>query len=155
MANISPKTQRCVFLACTIISVAILLAVVLIQLKENIIYFYVPREISQAHKQSLSPLRLGGVVKENSYALLEGNESKVFHAFVITDGQCDIPVRYGGVLPDLFRENQGVIAQGFFQSNTFMAERVLTKHDEVYMPPEAEEKIRRLRRQQKGKDHDS
>ena len=84
-------------------------------------------------------LRVGGLVAEGSVE--ESGEGDV--AFVITDGVATVNVRYSGILPDLFREGQGVIVQGFFTSEDWLtAETVLAKHDETYMPPEVAEALR-------------
>ena len=121
---------------------AVLIAAValgLTALRGAIVYFYSPSEVAAEHPGLDTRLRVGGLVAEGSVE--ESGEGDV--AFVITDGLATVNVRYSGILPDLFREGQGVIVQGFFTSEDWLtAETVLAKHDETYMPPEVAEALR-------------
>ena len=105
-------------------------------LERNLAYFYTPAE---AAKTALSPetrIRLGGLVEDGSVAF--GEDAVI--TFSVTDGAASTPVAYRGVLPDLFREGQGVIAQGHFDENgVFIADNILAKHDENYIPRELED----------------
>ena len=106
-------------------------------LRENIVFFYTPSEISQSDKQSGRQLRLGGLVKDGSVKI-KGMQS----VFIVTDGSSDISVRYNNALPSLFREGQGVVAEGQIENGIFVAQNVLAKHDENYMPAEIADKLK-------------
>lgn len=112
----------------------------------NILYFRLPSDIvgPQATSERPKPgqrFRLGGLVKRGSVVPLDNG---VGIRFLVTDRHADVPVRYRGILPDLFREGQGVIADGAFDEHgVFIADRVLAKHDENYMPREVYERIRK------------
>ena len=124
-----------------IIGIASLLSIatmlVLGALRENIVFFYTPSEISQSDRQSGRQLRLGGLVKYGSVEI-EGMQS----VFIVTDGSSDISVRYNNALPSLFREGQGVVAEGQIEKGIFMAHNVLAKHDENYMPAEIADELK-------------
>ena len=106
-------------------------------LRDNIVFFYTPSEISQSDRQSGRQLRLGGLVKDGSVEI-DGMQS----VFIVTDGSADIFVRYNNALPSLFREGQGVVAEGQIENGIFMAQNVLAKHDENYMPVEVADKLK-------------
>ncbi|MEX6633892.1 cytochrome c maturation protein CcmE [Hyphococcus lacteus] len=104
-------------------------------LERNISYFYTPSEAETAAITPETRIRLGGLVETGSLSHGEGLEI----TFRVTDGTATLPVTYSGILPDLFREGQGVIAQGAFNTNgVFVAENILAKHDENYIPKELE-----------------
>jgi cytochrome c-type biogenesis protein CcmE len=103
-------------------------------LEENIIYFYTPNELKKKYgnvKNIDNKIRIGGLVLENS-VVINKNES----IFEITDKKDNIKVFFKGQLPDLFREGQGIVAEGILKDNKLIANQVLAKHDENYMPPE-------------------
>ena len=106
-------------------------------LRDNIVFFHTPSEINQADQQSGQRLRLGGLVKDGSVKI-DGMQS----VFIVTDGTSDITVRYNNALPSLFREGQGVVAEGQIENNIFVAQNVLAKHDENYMPAEVADKLK-------------
>ena len=106
-------------------------------LRDNIVFFYTPSEISQSKLTSGQSLRLGGLVKDGSVEI-EGMQS----VFIVTDGTVDITVKYDNALPSLFREGQGVVTEGQIQDGVFIAQNVLAKHDENYMPAEVAEKLK-------------
>jgi cytochrome c-type biogenesis protein CcmE len=106
-------------------------------LRDNIVFFYTPSEINQSDRQSGRQLRLGGLVKDGSVKI-DGMQS----VFIVTDGSTDITVRYNNALPSLFREGQGVVAEGQIENGIFMAQNVLAKHDENYMPAEVADKLK-------------
>ena len=129
-----PKSQRLALVGAAI--VAVLLAVLLAMwgLREKASYFYTPAEISAGKAPSGEPIRLGGMVERGS--IKRGGDGLTI-SFVVTDGQAQTPVTYRGIVPDLFREGSGVIAEGRFQPNgSFTASEILAKHDERYMPPQ-------------------
>jgi cytochrome c-type biogenesis protein CcmE len=108
--------------------------------QENLLYFYSPSEVSAGKAPLDRVFRVGGMVTEGSYNRPAGSlEAR----FVLTDYASNVTVRYTGVLPDLFREGQGIIARGRMNPDgTFVAEEVLAKHDENYMPPEVANSLR-------------
>ena len=109
---------------------------ILIVLQDNILFFYTPSEILQKNLKQNEKVRLGGLVEENS---IIRNDIKI--NFTIADLKKTMEVSYEGILPDLFREGQGVIVQGYLKNNIFEATEVLAKHDENYMPPEIKKKL--------------
>ena len=109
---------------------------VLSALQDNIVLFFTPSELTP-EKMTARQLRIGGLVEEGSVQI-DGLEAR----FSITDSAAVVSVLYTGALPDLFREGQGIIAQGRFEDNIFRAENVLAKHDETYMPREVAESLK-------------
>ena len=109
---------------------------VLSALQDNIVLFFTPSELTP-EKMTATQLRIGGLVEEGSVQI-DGLEAR----FSITDSAAVVRVFYNGALPDLFREGQGIIAQGSFEDNIFRAENVLAKHDETYMPREVAESLK-------------
>lgn len=101
--------------------------------RENLMYFYTPSDLLSDEQAFDRRVRLGGVVEAGSVARGEGLTVQ----FVVADCHQSLPVRYEGILPDLFREGQGIVAQGrWTPEGVFIADQVLAKHDETYMPPE-------------------
>ena len=115
---------------------AFAVALVLIALDENIIYFYSPSEVNQSEAATL--LRVGGLVKDGSLKI----DNDLGIKFIIEDNIAEVSVIYNGILPDLFREGQGVIAEGKFIDNFFIANEIVAKHDENYMPKEVYESLK-------------
>jgi cytochrome c-type biogenesis protein CcmE len=102
--------------------------------RDNIVFFHSPTDIMEGKAARDRTLRIGGLVQQGS---VQKSADGLKVSFIVTDLKNTIPVHYQGLLPDLFREGQGVIAQGRLQAdNQFIAKQVLTKHDEKYMPPE-------------------
>jgi cytochrome c-type biogenesis protein CcmE len=119
---------------------AIALGLVLYAMNDTIVFFNSPADVQAKNVQPGTRFRLGGLVKEGS--VQRGDNQQV--AFEIMDGQGSIRVNYTGMLPDLFREGQGVIAEGSLEnSGVFRADSVLAKHDENYMPREVADTLRR------------
>ena len=131
------KSKRLVIIACIAALLGIAVILVLGALRNNIVFFYSPSEINQSKRQSGQQLRLGGLVKEGSVEI-EGMQS----VFIVTDGTVDITVKYDNALPSLFREGQGVVTEGQIENGVFIAQNVLAKHDENYMPAEVAEKLK-------------
>ena len=133
----SPKAKR--LLVVVAITALLVIAVILVlgALRENIVFFYTPTDIATSGTKSGQPLRLGGLVKEGSVNI-DGLQS----VFTVTDGTADVTVRYDNALPSLFREGQGVVAEGSMDNGKFIATNVLAKHDENYMPAEVAEKLK-------------
>jgi cytochrome c-type biogenesis protein CcmE len=128
-----PKNQRLILVCAAM--VAMLLAVFLAMwgLRERASYFYTPAEIASGKAAAGQAVRLGGMVERGSVQRLPDG---VTIRFVVTDGQARTPVTYRGIVPDLFREGSGVVAEGRVTGSTFVADTILAKHDERYMPPE-------------------
>lgn len=131
------KSKRLVIIACIAALLGIAVMLVLGALRDNIVFFYTPSEISQSKLKSGQQLRLGGLVKDGSVEI-EGMQS----VFIVTDGTVEITVKYDNALPSLFREGQGVVTEGQIENGVFMAQNVLAKHDENYMPAEVAEKLK-------------
>jgi cytochrome c-type biogenesis protein CcmE len=109
--------------------------------QDNLLYFYSPSDVSAGKAPAGRSFRVGGMVTEGSFHRPTGSMEATF---VLTDFAHDVTVRYTGVLPDLFREGQGVIARGRLNSDgSFVAEEVLAKHDENYMPPAVADSLRK------------
>lgn len=129
-----PKYKRLLILFLILSILGVATKLVLMALKENIIYFYTPNELKKKYgnvKNIESKIRIGGLVLEDS-VVINKNES----IFEITDKKDNIKVFFKGQLPDLFREGQGIVAEGILKDNKLIANQVLAKHDENYMPPE-------------------
>ena len=125
--------SRIVFLICVLLSISIAIFLVLKSLEENVVYFFSPSEIYEKSNISINKkIRIGGLVKEDS---IIKNETSV--NFIITDLKNEIIVSYKGLVPNLFSEGKGVVAEGKLKDKKyFLAEKILAKHDENYMPPE-------------------
>ena len=130
----NPKYKRLIILILILSILGLATKLVLMALKENIIYFYTPNELKKKYgnvKNIDNKIRIGGLVLEDS-VIIDKNTS----IFEITDKKDVIKVFFKGQLPDLFREGQGIVAEGILKGNTLIASQVLAKHDENYMPPE-------------------
>jgi cytochrome c-type biogenesis protein CcmE len=128
---------------------AIAAALVLSALSDSIVFFNSPTDVAQKHLPPGTRIRIGGLVKTGS--LKRGDNLRV--RFEVTDGSHDIAVRYQGIVPDLFREGQGVVAEGKLEPDgSFDADTVLAKHDERYMPKEVVEELKKTGRWQEGAD---
>ena len=125
--------SRIIFLICVLLSISIVIFLVLKSLEENVVYFFSPSEIYEKSNISINKkIRIGGLVKEDS---IIKNETSV--NFIITDLKNEIIVSYKGLVPNLFSEGKGVVAEGKLKDKKyFLAEKILAKHDENYMPPE-------------------
>ena len=141
------KSKRLVIIACIAALLGIAVVLVLGALRDNIVFFYTPSEIGQSKLKSGQSLRLGGLVKDGSVEI-EGMKS----VFIVTDGTVDITVKYNNALPSLFREGQGVVTEGQIENGVFIAQNVLAKHDENYMPAEVAEKLKEQGVWQDGSD---
>src|SRR5262249_42357601 len=119
---------------------ALAVALVLFALKDSIVFFNSPTDVVEKHVKPGMRIRIGGLVKEGS--VQRGDSLAV--RFEVTDGRSTIPVAYQGLLPDLFREGQGVVAEGALDgSGTLRADSVLAKHDETYMPKEVADALKK------------
>ncbi|MGB6347003.1 MAG: cytochrome c maturation protein CcmE [Methyloceanibacter sp.] len=133
------KQRRVVLIGTSLGVLALAVCLVLLALRDSIVFFYTPTEVAEKHLDSGQRFRLGGLVEDGSVKRGEGTAIR----FVITDKRSTLPVTFVGVLPDLFREGQGVVAEGMMQADgVFHADSVLAKHDENYMPPEVAKKLK-------------
>jgi cytochrome c-type biogenesis protein CcmE len=134
-----PRQQRMIRVALVVVGVGLAVGLALQAFQENLLFFYSPTQVLAGEVPEGKTFRLGGLVLNGSLHR-EPGDLKI--KFTVTDNQNSMTVFYSGVLPDLFREGQGVIANGFLQPDgSFIAEEVLAKHDENYMPPEVAEML--------------
>jgi cytochrome c-type biogenesis protein CcmE len=131
----TPRRRRLLFVGLGLAAVSTATALVLNALNSNVMFFYSPTQVQAGEAPRQGAFRLGGLVESGS---LQRGADGLDLRFTVTDGARSIPVRYRGLLPDLFREGKGVIVAGRLQDGAvFTATEVLAKHDENYMPPEA------------------
>ena len=127
------KQRRLVLIGVALSVLGVAVALVLSALRDSIVFFNSPSDVVERHVAPGARIRLGGLVKAGS--VVRGDNLKI--NFAVTDGNRDLPVFYQGALPDLFREGQGVVAEGALDAGgTFRADTILAKHDETYMPTE-------------------
>lgn len=135
------RHRRMMLVGLILLGVGGAVAFALTAFQENLLYFYSPSEVTEGKAPAGRVFRVGGMVTEGSFHRATGSLEA---SFVLTDFAHDVTVRYTGVLPDLFREGQGIIARGRMDSDgTFVAEEVLAKHDENYMPPDVADSLRK------------
>ena len=128
---------RITFLSFAFVSLILIVFLILKSLEENVVYFKSPTEIKNLSELTNKKVRVGGMVKKNS---LKVNAKEI--SFVITDFKNEIKVTYSGIVPNLFEEEKGVVAEGFIQDRKFfVAKKILAKHDENYMPPEVKKAL--------------
>ncbi len=138
------RKKRIYLISLFFITIATSIYLILWALRDNIVFFYSPSEIQQKISlkeiDEMSKLRLGGMVKESSIEKL--NDGSI--NFIITDFDREMVVFYKGIIPDLFKEQQGVIAEGSINNEgMFIANSILAKHDENYMPPEVQDTLKK------------
>ena len=118
---------------------AVAAGLIFVALRDQIVFFYSPSEITEKAIAPGTPIRLGGLVKDGSWTCTDG-----VYAFTVTDGAQDLAARFKGLLPDLFREGQGVVVEGSVGADgVFQASNVLAKHDENYMPREVVDELKK------------
>ena len=128
---------RLLFISLLLVSVILAIFLILKSLEENVVYFLSPTEIKNLSEIKNKKIRIGGMVKNQSIVI---SSDRV--VFVITDFKNEISVSYSGAVPNLFEEGKGVVAEGFLKDKNFLiAEKILAKHDENYMPPEVKEAL--------------
>jgi cytochrome c-type biogenesis protein CcmE len=141
------KRRRLAFAAAIVLAAAGTAALMLFAIRDNVDYFRSPSDVAAKTVPAGVNFRLGGLVEANS--VKQGNSAEI--SFVVTDGKFGVPVQFRGVLPALFREGQGVIAAGQLSpAGVFVANNILAKHDEKYMPPEVVESLKRSGRWKEG-----
>ena len=135
----TPRQKRFTIIGVVLLALAGIAALVLNAFRSNMVFFYTPSQIAAGEAPKERTFRLGGLVKAGSVSR-EGITAQ----FVVTDTVREVPGRFDGTLPDLFKEGKGVVAQGTLgPDGGFMAKEVLAKHDENYMPPEAAEALKK------------
>ncbi len=133
-----PRHKRLAVAGAIVAAAGAATALVLNAFQSNLVFFYSPSQVVAHEAPSMRTFRIGGLV-ERGTVKREGTSV----SFIVTDTAKSIPVRFTGILPDLFKEGKGVVAQGQLQDGVFVAREVLAKHDENYMPPEAAEALKR------------
>jgi len=128
------KSKRGVLVALSVGLLTGAFLLLLAAMRDNVVFFHTPTELVTGKVASGQHVRIGGLVEKGS---IERFPNGLDVAFRVTDGNLTLPVRYTGILPDLFREEQGVVAEGSLERDVFNATTVLAKHDENYMPREA------------------
>ena len=128
---------RILFISLLFVTAILCIFLILKSLEENVIYFLSPTEIKNLSELENKKIRIGGMVKNDSI-LMDSNKI----TFIITDLKNEINVSYSGSVPNLFEEGKGVVAEGFLKDRSFLiADKILAKHDENYMPPEVKEAL--------------
>ena len=128
---------RILFVFLLLVSAILSIFLILKSLEENVVYFLSPTEIKNLSELQKDKIRIGGMVKDQSIII---NSEQII--FIITDFKNEINITYSGSVPNLFQEGKGVVAEGFLKDrNFFIADRILAKHDENYMPPEVKESL--------------
>ena len=127
-----PRHRKMAIAAGVLLVLGAVVALVLNAFQSNLVFFYSPTQVAAHEAPQGRTFRLGGLVAQGSV-----RRDGLVVSFIVTDTAQSIPVRYEGILPDLFKEGKGVVAQGQLREGVFIAREVLAKHDENYMPPEA------------------
>ena len=145
------RQRRLALIGTSLAVLAVAAALVLSALRDAIVFFNSPTDVAEKHPAPGTRLRIGGLVKPGS---IERGDNLLVR-FAVTDGKTDIAVRYQGIVPDLFREGQGVVAEGKLDTGgVFAADTVLAKHDERYMPREVVDALKKSGRWQEGEQKD-
>ena len=132
------RRRRLLLVLLLVAATAIATALVAFALQRNVAYLYTPAEVLRGEAGEHARFRLGGMVEKGSFARAPGSMEVHFR---VTDGDAQLPVMYDKILPDLFREGQAVVATGTMRDGVFVAENILAKHDETYMPKEVADKM--------------
>ena len=134
-----PKRKRLIFVGIGVGLLGLAAFLVLNALEDSVVFFHSPTEVAEQKVSMERRLRLGGLVEEGSVQRGTGAQVR----FRVTDLANAVPITYTGILPDLFREGQGVVVEGRFKNGVLVADQVLAKHDENYMPPEVAEALKK------------
>jgi cytochrome c-type biogenesis protein CcmE len=139
-ASMKPRHRRIILIVAGVAGLAIAAALVLSAFQQNLVFFFTPSQVAANEAPQGRAFRVGGMVEKGS---VKRQPDGVTVHFIVTDSAKTMPVAYKGVLPDLFREGKGVVAQGRLENGMFVASEVLAKHDENYMPPEAADAMKK------------
>ena len=134
------KNKRLSFVFLTLLALAAAAGLVLAAFEDNIVFFHSPTEIVKRNIRPEQRLRVGGLVEEGT---VKQTGQNAITSFRVTDLTTSLTVNFKGILPDLFREGQGVVAEGHYQNGVFEAKEVLAKHDETYMPKEVADALKK------------
>jgi cytochrome c-type biogenesis protein CcmE len=138
---LKPRTRRVIWIVSGVAALGVAVALVLNAFQSNLVFFFTPTQVASHEAPRDRAFRIGGLVEAGSVVR---EKDALTVRFRVTDTARTIPVVYSGILPDLFREGKGVVAQGKLGADgTFRASEVLAKHDENYMPPEAAEALKK------------
>lgn len=144
------KKQRLLVISLGVLSIAVAITIILLVFRQNIVFFYSPTDLQETKIPAGKFIRVGGLVKAGSLQNVFSVEdvpngiTSLKYVFVITDMNNDLTIEYGGSLPDLFRDEQGIVAEGSLNDKgIFEAEKLLAKHDENYMPPEVADALKK------------
>lgn len=141
------KQRRLVLIGTSLCVLAVAAGLILSAMRDSIVFFTSPTDVVEKHSPPGARMRVGGLVKPGSVARGEN----LLIRFAITDGKTELPVHYQGIVPDLFREGQGVVAEGKLDAGgAFAADTVLAKHDERYMPREVVDALKKTGHWQEG-----
>lgn len=133
------KHRRLMFVGLGMAALGLAAGLILLAFDENLVFFFSPSDLQAQELSADQRVRIGGLVEENSVVK---SEDGVTVRFNVTDLSTTVPVSYKGILPDLFREGQGVVAEGYLRNGVFVASSVLAKHDENYMPREVADALK-------------
>lgn len=140
----TPRRRRMLLIACLLVGLSAATALMLKAFEQNLLYFYSPSQVAAGEAPVDQRFRLGGLVETGS---VSRDEDSLDVKFVLADCEGSMPVRYNGILPDLFREGQGIVSYGQLEERdgqqVFVADEVLAKHDETYMAPEVAEALQK------------
>ena len=132
------RRRRLLFVLLAVVVAGLATTLIAMALQRNVAYLYTPAEVLRGDAGDHARFRLGGMVEKDSFQRASGSMDSHFR---VTDGDAQLAVVYTGILPDLFREGQAVVATGSMRDGVFVAENVLAKHDETYMPKEVADKM--------------
>jgi len=134
------KRRRIALLVSSLVVLAVAVVLVLTALQDTIVFFYSPSDLQKKNVAIDTPIRLGGLIQTGSVVKQDNNVIE----FTVTDGAASVNVHYKGIVPDLFREGQGIVAEGYLKSaHEFVADTILAKHDENYMPREVADALKK------------
>ncbi len=139
-----PKHQRLIFIGVSVVLLCISVIVTLRAFRDNLVFFYSPSDIATHAPDAGKNVRVGGLVEDVKHIDADAIE------FAITDGKAKVSVSYKGLVPNLFREGQGVVAEGVFDGGHLQAKTILAKHDERYMPRDVVDALKRSGRWKEG-----
>ena len=136
----SKRFQRVTLIVVSLVFLLSSVILILFNIKNNVVFFLTPSEFFTQEIKSYKKIRIGGMVKKNSYKLNENNNQNFF---IITDYKNEINVYFTGILPDLFKEGSGVVAEGTIENNVLNAKKVFAKHDENYIPKKISKELKK------------